>query len=1611
MIKRKRLYGLFALFFAVVVALTCAFTLSACGEKDEKDDGVATHSHDYVLDDSTWAWTDESHTSATATETCTNADGLCDALTITVSADRVETANSATCTEAGKITHTAYLGDAPVLTCDSEDSEKLGHAYTVTFTWGENEETGEITATANYTCANDPEHHGTKEATVSETDEDGYCTASVTLDDEVLYTSDPYKPGSAAEENPGANPGQEEGDKYTVTIENTETKIATGDTITLSAYVSVDGVKNDSLSVTWSASPTGLVTIEGNTLTAGSAVGDVTVTASYKYGDDEGDVATGTITISIEEHTHSISGNVSWSWTGSDEEGYTSATVTFTCEAEGCVWTEGKYSVTYVLTEDDVVTQAPTCGATGSTTYTASVTYGGQDYTDSKVVAIAPTGEHTYSQNSAVTWSAWTYDNTSKTYSVTAAVACDVCYQTVEANATVNAENPNSGETLSCTVTIGEGEAARTYTGTYTPDVYTITIAVPAGDILDETSVELTATVQQGNATVASPSITWAVTSGNEYAAIEADTGILTCEAAGAVTVSATITASDGRLITQTRDITIQWNNWRKAITLDFSDYDTYSWFGQGDIGHADAEGNTSNESAGFYASTEGGLTDGTTLTYMGGSSFSFIRYELGTGYYLRTPAGSYTTDSNYYIKIDTSTISGSTVKIDIEWKANPNDDTTQGGTPAIYLRAGSATGTQLASATAQVNGTMTTLEYTSIGALNQDTLYIAWQLGVDIASVYVRVFDDQSEEVYTVTIDSSESWLTVGDEISLGASVYRNNVKNSALAVEWSYTSADGGVVELDTATGYLKATAAGTVTITATYTYGQETATDTITITIIENKWTDVVDIDFADPDTYTWLTTEIPSSVGNHTDIITSTSTEKTKTDPYGVLSITLATTTDSWGLYYLDNSGYSGLEDTYVLRTGTVSTGSYFEIDLSQLSDMYVEISLVGESYSNASTLTLTTEITAGTTVDGTSVLASLSTTRGTPGTLYWAGTINDDWTKLYIISNTQRSNIYSINIRAYGEVDLQEQEDPALSDIYQIAIDSSVTEILVDDSVTLGCTITKNGSQYTDEVVLSWTTSDSGVLMVTADTGDITGVSAGTATITVTFAWADGQKSTSASVGIAVVADTTEYTTVVNFGDTETTGKFGDLTIGSYETGATSWSNVQLSGEVTYHYTCTSSFATTSDYPSIGSGALKTASQSTYSKDYISIDLSSYIGAEVKISVVFAGTSTGDNNKHVALDTVQESVASNATSTMLAFASTHGTGKTTLTWSTDDLDTANALLYLGFSGSVRIYSVKIYSSVIPTDTDYTIEITEQSVEVEAGTTTTLTATVYADGTAVADAVVTWSSANESVATVDSATGEVTGVAAGSTTIWATYTYEGGSVAAYVTVTVSVGSAGIRIDFSDSSIYSTFGIGDDGIFTNGQSAGQGYSAYDGLITIYSYNGSSSSYGNNVVKIQDGALYSDRATPMQKQGDIVINPDSYKSENQYISISVEFASPTSSEISIMFGVNYSNSANHNNALVSCTNTTGTRGTYEFVADLQSGNFSNLTNGGIFLCWSGAIYIYSIEIKFGNDFETEDADLAYTAASAVEVMGFDAAHVAVDARVDLFDNRFLKK
>ena len=143
-------------------------------------------------------------------------------------------------------------------------------------------------------------------------------------------------------------------------------------------------------------------------------------------------------------------------------------------------------------------------------------------------------------------------------------------------------------------------------------------------------------------------------------------------------------------------------------------------------------------------------------------------------------------------------------------------------------------------------------------------------------------------------------------------------------------------------------------------------------------------------------------------------------------------------------------------------------------------------------------------------------------------------------------------------------------------------------------------------------------------------------------------------------------------------------------------------------------------------------------------------------------------------------------------------------------------------------------------VIVTTTGGSIDLGDASTKVKVGGTTKVTPTVSYNGETVKDATVTWSSSDDSVATVDASTGTITGVKKGTATITAECTYNNKTFSS--TIDVDVVYDGLFIAKEQSEVNLTQGgtqeivwqLLDMGTYKGGKT-GSGTAGYNGNSSV--------------------------------------------------------------------------------------------------------------------------------------------------------------------------------
>ena len=305
---------------------------------------------DHTYADPTWTW--DGYSAATATFTCAECDDVQEITANVVT----EITKEPTCTETGIRTCTATVTFNGNTYTDTKEKTvpATGHSYgEPTWTWD-----GYSAATATFTCA-ECDDTQVKNATVTSKittaptcTETGIriCTAKVTFNGKT-YTDTKEKTVPATGHSYGEPTWTWNGySAATATFACTDCD----DAQVKKAKVTTKVTKEPTCTETGIRTCTATVTFNGNTYTDTK---EKTIPAVHSYGEP------------------------TWTWNG-----YSSATATFTCADCDDVQVKNAKVTTKI-------TQEPTATETGIRTCTASVTFNGKAYKDTKLKVIPATGQ------------------------------------------------------------------------------------------------------------------------------------------------------------------------------------------------------------------------------------------------------------------------------------------------------------------------------------------------------------------------------------------------------------------------------------------------------------------------------------------------------------------------------------------------------------------------------------------------------------------------------------------------------------------------------------------------------------------------------------------------------------------------------------------------------------------------------------------------------------------------------------------------------------------------------------------------------------------------------------------------------------------------------------------------------------------------------------------------------------------------------------------------------------------------------------------------------------------------------------------------------------------
>lgn len=476
----------------------------------------------------------------------------------------------------------------------------------------------------------------------------------------------------------------------------------------------------------------------------------------------------------------------------------------------------------------------------------------------------------------------------------------------------------------------------------------------------------------------------------------------------------------------------------------------------------------------------------------------------------------------------------------------------------------------------------------------------------------------------------------------------------------------------------------------------------------------------------------------SDGTTASVSSSDYTYKVSTDAAGENTISAAEAFPASGVYYVTVS-YSDLIPSVI----------QINVGITPAQVATITPSLITTSYTTADTITYQGNLTASLTYDDESTVNDITYNNFGNYSLT-AKLLNPsgvEYDVSVVLGTVGTWTIQVTNGSVTGTVTFTVSAVPVVS----VGLDQASASVVEGSTVQLVATV--NPSTATDPSVV-WSTSDETVATV-SDTGLVTGVKAGSATITVTTN--DGSFTATCAITVTAKPVSTDPTLITD--DSE-------LVVGDK-----------------YVLACNSRAVTATDISSSVMGCVT----STFSSDLSTI------------------TSLGDNTVEFTLGgTSGAYTLTNSSDQLLGATAVKklAWGSGTTTWTISIASSGNATITNGKSS----YGTMYYNARSPRFTTYTSSQTAVQLY-KSGTSTPIyataislpsTATAYVGSTVTLTPTftpadtnqksVTWTSSNESVATV--AKGIVTGITAGTADITATVKDENGNdLTATCTVTVS------------------------------------------------------------------------------------------------------------------------------------------------------------------------------------------------------------------------------
>lgn len=702
-------------------------------------------------------------------------------------------------------------------------------------------------------------------------------------------------------------------------------------------------------------------------------------------------------------------------------------------------------------------------------------------------------------------------------------------------------------------------------------------------------------------------------------------------------------------------------------------------------------------------ASTSSVTTDTTSYTYPSGSSATFAN--------TYTTANQMTSGNSQTLTL--SNYSGLVINnITLSMKSNAK----KGAGGLKYSLDGGTTYTDIVAAETNFSDANWNGSYTDAFTDISKTVNISVSSSIMIVltastnSLYCQSYSigwtggsTSSVAVTGVTLSSSSLSLSAGDTSTLTATIAPSDATNQNV----SWTSSDASVASVSG--GVVTALSAGATTITATTSDGSFTATCSVSVSArtLSSISVSGQTTGFVVGDTFAFGGTCTATYSNSTTSTVTPT----------------------SYSGYDMSTAGSQTVTVTYT-ESGVSKTASYdITVSAVAVSSIAVTTAPSTTSYMVGGTFSSTGLVVTATYNNGSTAVVTSSCTLSSPDMT----TSGDKTITITYSGDTSITTTTSITVSAYSA-----------------SIDATAS-VTVSGTASISCTANADVTWSTAAGTGSVTLSNQSNTSVT-----ITGVAAGTATVTATVGSGSYLANDSCTVTITDASDYT-YNLVTNASNLVA----GDtcIIVGSTDASAFySMNNASTSSTLPWYYSATSVTPSSGVITQESLTEWTVGKSSNYytftnnSTDFYGYVNGTHYSLNYGSTYTLSGTDYDVVNSYSGVNTWTYTMSDSSTGLSTLYANS----------------SANVYLaytsYGTFSGASAAPStggIYIYKKGTSTSSD-SVSLDKTSASIEAGNTTTLTATASGD--------VTWSSNNESVATVSG--GVVTAVAAGNATITAT-----------------------------------------------------------------------------------------------------------------------------------------------------------------------------------------------------------------------------------------------